>query len=223
MLKILIVDDDDALRNLMKIRLAGTYEVIDTGNPVQALGLALEHKPDAILLDLMMPNTSGFELCESLHTLSYTSRIPIFIVSGESAAKYRGHVAALGAKGFFEKPVNFPELKKRIADEIQGQRPERRAHVRVRMRLVLKLKGQDERGRTFEQLTTTENVSAAGFLCNFAIILSKDAILDVFLSSAEQDCYVGKVRQARVEALGTDWQRYGFQFVERYKDWILQE
>src|ERR1700738_5566563 len=102
--RILIVDDDDALRALMKMRLSDTYEVIDTGNPLQALGLALEHTPDAILLDLMMPNTSGFELCQSLHTLSYTSRIPIFIVSGESAAKYRQYVASLGAKGFFEKP-----------------------------------------------------------------------------------------------------------------------
>jgi response regulator RpfG family c-di-GMP phosphodiesterase len=221
--KILIVDDDDSLRNLMKMRLASTYEVIDTGNPVQALGLALEHKPDAILLDLMMPDTSGFELCQSLHTLSYTSRIPIFIVSGESAGKYREHVASLGARGFFEKPVNFTDLKQRLSEEIQGQRPERRAHVRVRMRLVLKLKGQDEGSRSFEQLTTTENVSADGFLCNLAVALGKDVLLDVFISSAGQDRYVGKVRPARKEAPDTPWQRYGFQFVERSREWILQD
>jgi len=221
--KILIVDDDDALRNLMRTRLAGTYEVIDTGDPVQALGLALEHKPDAILLDLMMPNTSGFELCQSLHSLSYTSRIPIFIVSGESAVKHREHVVSLGARGFFEKPVNFPELKKRLADEIQAQHPERRAHVRVRMRLILKLKGQDEGGRSFEQLTATENVSAGGFLCDFAVALGKDAVLDVFISSAGQDSYVGRVRAARIEAHDTQWQRCGFQFVERSKDWVLQD
>jgi DNA-binding response OmpR family regulator len=219
--KILIVDDDDALRNLMKMRLAGAYEVIDTGDPVQALGLALQHRPDAILLDLMMPNTSGFELCQSLHTLSYTSRTPIFIVSGESAAKYREYVTSLGARGFFEKPVNFPDLKKRLSDEIQAQHPERRADVRVRMRIILKLKGQDAGGRSFEQLTTTENVSAGGLLCNLAIALNKDAILDVFISSAGQDRYVGKVRPARIEGLETPWQRYGFQFVERSREWIL--
>jgi DNA-binding response OmpR family regulator len=219
--KILIVDDDDALRNLMKMRLAGTYEVIDTGDPVQALGLALQHRPDAILLDLMMPDTSGFELCQSLHTLSYTSRTPIFIVSGESAAKYREYVTSLGARGFFEKPVNFPDLKKRLSDEIQAQHPERRADVRVRMRIILKLKGQDAGGRSFEQLTTTENVSAGGLLCNLAIALNKDAILDVFISSAGQDRYVGKVRPARIEGLETPWQRYGFQFVERSREWIL--
>src|ERR1700731_779655 len=196
MAKVLIVDDDDALRNLMRMRLAGTYEVIDTGDPVQALGLALQHRPDAILHDLMMPNTSGFELCQSLHTLSYTSRTPIFVVSGESAAKYREHVGSLGARGFFEKPVNFPALKKRLAEEIQSQIPERRAHVRVRMRLIVKLKGQDEGGRTFEQLTTTENVSAGGFLCNFSVALAKEAKCDVFLSAGGQDRFVGRVRAA---------------------------
>lgn len=86
--KILIVDDDDAMRGMIKMRLSDTYETIDTGNPVQALGLALEHKPRAILLDLMMPDCSGFELCQSFHNLSYTARIPIFVVTGESAGKY---------------------------------------------------------------------------------------------------------------------------------------
>jgi CheY-like chemotaxis protein len=68
--KILVVDDDDAIRALLKLRLADTYRVIETGDPEQALALALEHKPEAILLDLMMPGFSGFELCQSFHTLS---------------------------------------------------------------------------------------------------------------------------------------------------------
>jgi DNA-binding response OmpR family regulator len=220
--KILIVDDDEAMRGLVKARLANAYEIIDTGNPEQALGLALEHKPDAILLDLMMPACSGFELCQSLHTLSYTSRIPIFIVSGESAAKYRDYVTGLGASGFFEKPVNFTELKNRLAEELQTQRPERRSHVRVRMKLVLKLKGMAESGGSFEQLTTTENVSAGGFLCGFPIVLSQDTVVEVFLSNAGQDRFAGRARAVRKEASDIQWPRYGFEFVERSAEWILQ-
>jgi response regulator RpfG family c-di-GMP phosphodiesterase len=221
--KILIVDDDDAMRALVKMRLADAYEVIDTGNPVQALGLALEHKPAAILLDLMMPDCSGFELCQSLHTLSYTSRIPIFVVTGESAAKYRDHMNSLGAAGFFEKPINFPALKSRLAQELQDKHAERRAHVRVRMKLVLKLKGKDEQGRSFEQLTTTENISAGGFLCNFPVVVDQNAPVDAFLSGAGQDRYVGRARAVRQEAPNTPWQRYGFQFLERSQEWILQD
>jgi len=91
------------------------------------------------------------------------------------------------------------------------------------MRLILKLKGQDEGGRSFEQLTTTENVSAGGFLCNVSVALAKEAICDVFLSASGQDRFVGRVRPARIESPDTPWQRYGFQFVERSGEWILQD
>ena len=221
--KLLIVDDDDAMRGLVKARMSNAYEIIDTGDPVQALGLALQHKPDAILLDLMMPDCSGFEICQNLHTLSYTARIPIFVISGESAAKYRDYVNTLGAAGFFEKPIDFAQLKSRLAEALNAKRPERRAHVRVRMKLVLKLKGTDEQGRSFEQLTPTENVSAGGFLCNFPVVLGANAALEVFLTGPNQDRYAGRARAVRQEAPNTPWQRYGFEFVERSAEWILQE
>jgi len=220
--KILIVDDDDAMRGLIRMRLSDTYEIIDTGNPGQALGLALEHKPDVVLLDLMMAGCSGFELCQSLHALSYTSRIPVFVVTGESAAKYKDYVESLGASDFFEKPINFPRLRSRIEEVLKSNLPERRAHVRVRMKLILKLKGVDESGRSFEQLVSTENVSAGGFLCNLTLSFPKGAIVSVFLSGKGEDRYVGLARAVRTEAPDTPWQRYGFQFTERSAEWIFQ-
>ncbi|MGA8869651.1 MAG: response regulator, partial [Candidatus Acidiferrales bacterium] len=159
MAKILIVDDDADMRSLHKMRLNDTYEILETEDPEEALGLALEHKPAAILLDLMMPRLSGFELCHTLHTLSYTSRIPILVITGESAVKYQRHCEGLGASAFFEKPVDYKELKKKIADALQTNQPERRAHVRVKMRVVLKLRGVDSAGKSFELPTVTENVS----------------------------------------------------------------
>ncbi len=221
--RILVVDDDDAMRGVIKMRLAGSYETIDTGNPVQALELALEHKPRAILLDLMMPDCSGFELCQSFHNLSYTSRIPIFVVTGESAAKYQNYVSNLGATAFFEKPIDFAKLKSRLAAELGNQTSERRKHVRVRMKIVLKLKGTDESQRSFEQLTTTENVSAGGFLCSLPLALTPASSCEVFLSSSGHDCHVGRARMVRREAPNTPWQRYAFQFTERTAEWILQD
>jgi DNA-binding response OmpR family regulator len=221
MQKILIVDDDAAMRGLMRKRLSDTYEVIDTGDPEQALGLALEHKPDAILLDLMMPKFSGFDLCQSFHSLSYTSRIPIIVISGESAAKYKEHCESLGAIAYFEKPVNFPELKRRLAAELQVGRPERRSSVRVRMRILLKLRGTDANGRPFEEMAATENVSAEGFMCNCLLSLVKDAVVDVFLVGATER-FVGRARIARKEAPGAPWQRYGFHFQEKTSDWVFQ-
>lgn len=221
--KILLVDDDDAMRGLMKMRLSDTYEMIDTGDPVQALGLALQHKPRAILLDLMMPDCSGFELCQSFHNLSYTARIPIFVVSGQSAGKYREYMSSLGASGYFEKPIDFGNLKSRLATELQKRPKEKRAHTRVNMHLIIKLKGTDAGQRSFEQLTTTENVSAGGFLCPLPVELATSSTLQVFLTGAGHDQYVGSVRAVRRESEGTPWQRYAFQFIEKTAEWILQD
>ncbi|HLV87831.1 MAG TPA: response regulator [Candidatus Sulfotelmatobacter sp.] len=221
--KILVIDDDDMMRNLIKMRLSDTYQTIDTGNPVQALELALEHKPRAILLDLMMPDCSGFELCQSLHNLSYTARIPIFVVTGESAAKYRDYMSNLGAAGFFEKPIDFVKLKTRLAEQTQAKSAERRAHVRVRIKLILKLKGTDDSQRSFEQLTSTENISAGGFLCTLPLALTPNSTFQVFLSGSGHDRFVGQARVVRKEAPDTPWQRYAFQFVEKTSEWILQD
>jgi hypothetical protein len=90
------------------------------------------------------------------------------------------------------------------------------------MKLILKLKGVDQAGRSFEQLTSTENVSAGGFLCNLTLSLPKDAILNVFVSGKGEDRYVGLARPVRTEAPDTPWQRYGFQFTERSSEWIFQ-
>jgi DNA-binding response OmpR family regulator len=219
--RILVVDDDDSMRNILRMRLADEYEVIDTGDPELALGLALEHKPDAVLLDLVMPKVSGFELCQNLRALSYTSRIPVFVITGGGVQETKQHCDNLGATAYFEKPLNFTELKRRLGEELHVHRTERRAHARVRMRLILKLRGNDATGNRFEELTATENVSAGGFLCNSTTTLAKGSHVDVYLCG-ETERFVGRARMVRKESSITAWQRYGFQFEERNSEWVLQ-
>ncbi|HTZ99454.1 MAG TPA: response regulator [Candidatus Aquilonibacter sp.] len=221
MAKILIVDDDADMRNLHKMRLNDSYEILETEDPEEALGMALEHKPDAILLDLMMPRLSGFELCHTLRTLSYTSRIPILVITGESAAKYERHCEGLGASAFFEKPVDYKELKRRIAQALQSHQPERRAHVRVKMRVVLKLRGIDSTGKQFDLPTVTENVSPAGFLAGCPVSLNHGDVVEVYVS-ADNERFAGRAKAVRCESPGAPWQRYGFQFLETTSEWVLQ-
>ena len=156
--KILIVDDDEDVRNLHGLWLGNAYETVQTGDPEEALALALKHKPSAILLDLMMPKLSGFELCQTLHNLSYTSLIPIFMITGESSEKYKQHCESLGAKAYFEKPVNYAALKAALQAELESGRVERRAHVRLNMRVQIKLRGRDATGKDFEISTMTGSV-----------------------------------------------------------------
>jgi len=219
---ILIVDDDEAMRGLIRERLEDAYKIIDTGNPEGALSLALQSKPDCILLDLMMPEFSGFELCQTLASLSFTRLIPIFVITGEPAARYKDSCMNLGAKEYFEKPLNFGQLRSRLAAVLESKQHERRAEVRVRLRALLKLRGTDTSGRKFELLTTTDDVSASGFLCGCHALLERDAIVEVWLRSGGVELQVGRARMVRVEWPNTAWQRHGFRFVEKPHDWVLR-
>jgi CheY-like chemotaxis protein len=221
MQKILVVDDDPVVRQLIRTRLQSTYEIFDTGDPEKAFGLALMHKPDAILVDLMMPGYSGFELCQSLHSVSYTSHIPVFVVTGESGSKFKEHCKSLGARGYFEKPVDFSALKQSLNDELRSKQADRRAHLRVPLKVILKLVGRDETNNLRTESVTTENISAGGFLCGCAASLVKDAIMEVYLVGQEER-YVGMARVVRKESPGAPWQKYGFAFTEKNEDWLLQ-
>jgi len=67
--RILIVDDDDAYRSVMREHLSRDYQIIETAFPEDALVMAVEQEPDVILLDLSMPVLSGFELRQTLSSL----------------------------------------------------------------------------------------------------------------------------------------------------------
>jgi CheY-like chemotaxis protein len=218
---LLVIDDDPRIRNLIRLRMQSDYEVIDTDDPQLALGFALERKPDAVLLDLMMPEFSGFELCQSLHSLSYTSRIPIFVVTGESGSKFRDHCAQLGALGYFEKPIDFTKLKLALEDALRNKSPERKGSPRIRIRVPLRLRGNDSNGLSFDEVTTTEDVSVDGFLCVCMTSLTKDAEVGVSITGP-QDHFVGRARVTRKESPGVPWQKYDFQFLEKNNKWVLQ-
>jgi DNA-binding response OmpR family regulator len=149
--KLLVVDDDEALRRLMRLELSDIFEVIDSGEPEQGLALALEHKPDAILLDLRMPKYSGYELLQTFTALSHTQRIPVIIVSGEAGGETKEHCKQLGAAGYFEKPIDFEGLRAYLQKIPKNGRSTPRAEVRVRLRVALKLRGADSQGKNLKK------------------------------------------------------------------------
>ena len=219
--KLLVVDDDEALRGLMRLELGDDYEVIDSGEPEQGLSLALEHRPQAILLDLRMPNYSGYELLQAFTSLSLTQTIPVIIVSGEGGGQTREHCKQLGAAGYFEKPIDFVALRTCLRQTARSQRTPSRAEVRVRLRIPLKLAGTDSRGEQFSEVVTTENVSLSGFLCGSTAELSIDSMVDVSLVS-RGDSYVGKAKIVHVDAKSAPLRRYGCRFMEKTGPWVLQ-
>jgi len=218
---LLIIDDDESLRKVMRFRLKESYNVIDSGSPEEALALALQHKPAAILLDLMMPKYSGLEVCQTLSSLSFTSHIPILIVSGESSERYKELCESIGAKGFFQKPVDIDALQKKLTSLIVPREEAVQAKPRVRLRVMLKLRGVDSTDTEFEIVTATENVSASGFLCECPALVGLNSTVEVFMA-IDRTPFVGKARVTKVDWPGTVAQRCDFEFLEKPLEWILQ-
>jgi DNA-binding response OmpR family regulator len=219
--KLLIVDDEQAMRRLLRINLADRYEIIDTGNPERALAMAMQHKPNAILLDLRMPKYSGFELCRTLNSMTSTQLIPVIIVSGEPGSTTKLFCKELGAKAFFEKPIDFEALRAGLEKVLHAARPELRSELRVRLRVTLKLRGIDAGEKPFEEVSATENVSRSGFLCGCTAKLKIGSLIEVYLFSGGAR-FVGEARVIRCEGCDTACPQYAFRFVHKEGDWILQ-
>ena len=221
MRKLLVVDDDEALRRLMRIELGDTYEIIDSGEPEQGLALALEFKPDAILLDLRMPKYSGYELCQTFTSFSSTQMIPVIIVSGEAGGQTKEYCKQLGAAGYFEKPIDFEALSALLNQIAKTRVYTPRTEVRVRLRLPLKLRGTDVYGKALEETGTTENVSVNGFLCGCTAEFAIDSIVDVY-QMGNGELYVGKAKIVHCDSRTAPVLRYGCRFIEKTGPWVLQ-
>jgi DNA-binding response OmpR family regulator len=221
MQKLLIIDDDESVRKLLRFRLKHAYEIIETGSPEEALALTLEQKPDAILLDLMMPKYSGFEVCQTVSSLSFTQHIPIIIVSGESSSSYKDFCESLGAKDYVQKPIDFDTLEKKIAKVINGGHAAAQSEPRVRLRVMLRLRSTDAAGNVSEVLTATESVSASGFLCAYQAPLKEGGIVEVYHAKSVQQL-IGKAKAMRVDWPGAPGQRASFSFIGRPADWVLK-
>jgi response regulator RpfG family c-di-GMP phosphodiesterase len=220
--KILIVDDDKAVRDLLASLFVPSLQGYRHGRPGTSSGAGSGEQAGC---DPFGSNDAQVLRIRTLPKLSLTElhlRDSDHCHTGESDAKYKDHCANLGAVAYFEKPLKFDELKRRLTMELQSKRSEQRAHVRVRMRLSLKLRGAEASGRALEEITSTENVSANGFMRNCMSSLVKDAIVEVILSSGGEH-YVGRARVVRKESSGTPWRRYGFQFLEKTDAWPLQD
>lgn len=119
---LLIIEDDYFQQELLKIWLeAEKYEVLIAANGEQALSIIAEHKPDLILLDLVMPKLNGFQVAEQLKANPETQQIPVVVVTAIDDHDKRIEVLEIGVDDFLNKPVDRIELLVRVKNLLQGR------------------------------------------------------------------------------------------------------
>ena len=122
--KVLLVDDDPDLRSLYRLvlRQAG-LEVIEAESGKQALSLAQTEKPDLVLLDVMMPEMDGYEVCRRLRADPQTASLPILLFSAKGTTDDRKTGMLVGANGFVTKSVGPRALLTRVLALLSGSLP----------------------------------------------------------------------------------------------------
>lgn len=112
---ILIVDDDELMRSLLiEIITPFNLRLITAQRGDQALQLAQQHLPDLILLDVMLPDMNGFEVCQRLRDDPATAQIPIVMITALNDREAKIHGFEAGADEFITKPFDPGELQARI-------------------------------------------------------------------------------------------------------------
>ena len=113
--KILIADDEEEIRDLLRFSLEGEhYQVIETQDGEKALEKIKSEKPDLIILDVMMPKITGYEVCEKVRSDGATCLIPIIMLTSLTQTKDKVTGIKLGADEYLTKPFEPFELTMRV-------------------------------------------------------------------------------------------------------------
>lgn len=112
--KILIIDDSPFFRGQLKLTLSKEYEVVEAGTGAEGLDMVKIEKPDLVLLDVVMPDYSGFEICRILRESESNNLMPIIMITSQDAQEDILVGLELGADDYVKKPFNERELVSRI-------------------------------------------------------------------------------------------------------------
>ncbi len=160
---ILVVDDVPANVKLLEAKLLGEYyDVITAKDGFEAIDQARKHKPDIILLDVMMPGMDGFETCRRLKDDPDTSHIPVVMVTALNEKADRVNGLEAGADDFTTKPVNDAALFARI-----------KSLVRIKV-LMDEIRLRDKTGADMGIISNGENSFTADVSGSKIILIDDD-------------------------------------------------
>jgi signal transduction histidine kinase/ActR/RegA family two-component response regulator len=112
--KILIVEDNDSLRELMKGGLREFYSITEAKNGMEALEKLHENKPDLIITDVMMPGMNGLDFCRQVKMDPALNQIPVILITPKSTEGGRMEGLEAGADAYIAKPFGFEELLRKV-------------------------------------------------------------------------------------------------------------
>ena len=119
---VLVVDDDDGLRDALHLTLDEEYAVVDAAHGRTALSMVRSERVDLVLLDILMPDVDGLEILQELKALE--PDLPVIMLTGHDDIASIDRAYQLGANSFATKPVNWRQLSYHIRYVVRTSRPQ---------------------------------------------------------------------------------------------------
>lgn len=138
---ILIVEDDEEIRALIRNLLAASYKILEATDGQEGMTMAIESQPNLIISDIMMPNLSGLEMCKILKRNIKTSHIPVVLLTARANPESKIEGLETGADDYITKPFDSKLLKTKIKTIIQN-------------RLLIQQKFRNESGFDIKELAS---------------------------------------------------------------------
>ena len=108
--KVLIVDDEENVRRLLRRMLRNKYIVLEAKDGEVAIDIARSQRPDIILMDIMMPNIDGYTACHTIKKDPVTKTIPVVMVTAVGQELNKVLAKEMGADGYITKPFSLRDL-----------------------------------------------------------------------------------------------------------------
>lgn len=176
-IKILLVDDEPHILQFLEFGLINEgYEVRTASNGSEGLELAREYRPHVAILDVMMPEMNGFELCRSLKETG--DNIAVIMLTAKDEVDDRVKGLKLGADDYLAKPFNFEELLARIGARLRNQFPDLLGEVTYGPFRVDDRRKEIKHADRVLELSPTEYELLKFMVLNHGLVLSKARILD---------------------------------------------
>ena len=109
--KILIVDDEQDILDMIKLKLeAEGFDVVEASNGIDGLAAVQKEKPDLVLLDIMMPELNGYQVCRELKSNEKLKNIPVVMLTAKAQESDKFWGLETGADDYVTKPFEFSSL-----------------------------------------------------------------------------------------------------------------
>ena len=209
---VLVVEDEHAQREVLTYNLqAEGFRVACAADGEQALVLVDEEQPDVIVLDWMLPNLSGIEVCRQLKMRTDTKATPVIMLSARSEEVDRVRGLETGADDYVVKPYSVIELMARVRAQLRRSRPSAMGQRLTHDDIVLDAETHKVLRNDQElKLGPTEFRLLATFLEKPGRVWSREQLLDrvwgrdIYVDSRTVDVHIGRLRKALCQYGGDD-------------------